>query len=207
MSRLSTDMFLNMVRHRRSVYPLTKDLGSVTAQRILSIVSETAKHTPSAFNLQANRTLVLFGADNDKLWEETRDILRGLVAPDRWEGTSARMDMLAAAAGTVLFFRDEPTLQAGRDRLPVFADRLAGWADQGLGMQQWITWTALELEGLGANLQHYNPLVDGKVREHWGVPDGWVLDAQLVFGGRVEGHEPAEKSFVPVEDRVRSFGA
>lgn len=72
-------------------------------------------------------------------------------------------------------------------------------------MQQWLVWTSLELEGLGANLQHYNPLIDQKVAETWNLPASWKLNAQLVFGGN--GGEAVEKEFKPIEERVRVSGA
>ncbi|KAF4469368.1 nitroreductase, partial [Fusarium albosuccineum] len=56
----------------------------------------------------------------------------------------------------------------------------------------------------GANLQHYNPLVDAKVQEIWKVPTAWKLNAQLVFGGRAG--EPGEKDFKPLEERVKFAG-
>ncbi|KAG6021501.1 hypothetical protein E4U41_002474 [Claviceps citrina] len=88
---------------------------------------------------------------------------------------------------------------------PAYADRFPGWAAQSAGMQQCLLWTALELEGLGANLQHYNPLIDRKVAETWGLPESWTLGAQLVFGGRVA--EAGDKEFKPLEERVKVFGA
>lgn len=72
-------------------------------------------------------------------------------------------------------------------------------------MQQWLLWTALELEGLGANLQHYSPLIDEKVAATWKLPASWKLNAQLVFGGRAA--EPGEKQFKPLDERVKFFGA
>ena len=72
-------------------------------------------------------------------------------------------------------------------------------------MTQFAIWTALEAEGLGANLQHYNPLIDQKVASEWGVDADWELNAQLVFGKK-EG-EAGEKTFLPVEgERFKSFG-
>jgi predicted oxidoreductase (fatty acid repression mutant protein) len=65
-------------------------------------------------------------------------------------------------------------------------------------------WVALEAEGLGANLQHYNPIVDRKVQEHWNIPVDWKLRAQLVFGGRAG--EPGKKEFKPVEERLFIHG-
>jgi predicted oxidoreductase (fatty acid repression mutant protein) len=72
-------------------------------------------------------------------------------------------------------------------------------------MHQFAAWTALEAEGFGANLQHYNPLVDQKIQNEWDVPQQWKLRAQLVFGGRAG--EAGEKKFKPLEERVFVHGA
>jgi predicted oxidoreductase (fatty acid repression mutant protein) len=72
-------------------------------------------------------------------------------------------------------------------------------------MLQFAVWTALEAEGLGANLQHYNPLVDQKISELWNVPVTWKLSAQLVFGGKAG--EAGEKTFTPLEEKFKVYGA
>lgn len=63
----------------------------------------------------------------------------------------------------------------------------------------------MEQDGLGASLQHYNPLIDEGICKAWGVPSKWELKAQLVFGKPVG--QPAEKTFQPLEDRLKVFGA
>lgn len=73
-------------------------------------------------------------------------------------------------------------------------------------MLQFAVWTMLEAEGLGANLQHYNPLVDERVAEEWKVPATWKLTAQLVFGGK-EAADAGPKTFLPLEDKLKVFGA
>lgn len=72
-------------------------------------------------------------------------------------------------------------------------------------MHQYALWVALEAEGFGANLQHYNPIVDRKVQEHWKVPLDWKLRAQLVFGGKAG--EAGPKDFKPLEERLFVHGA
>lgn len=68
-----------------------------------------------------------------------------------------------------------------------------------------IVWAGLETLGFGANLQHYNPLIDASLAKTFNVPSEWNLKAQLVFGS-IE--SPAgEKQFKPVEERVKVFGA
>lgn len=76
-------------------------------------------------------------------------------------------------------------------------------------MHQYVLWTALEAEGLGCNLQHYNPLADQKVAEEFGIPLEWSQKAQLVFGDPVDAKrgDLAEKTFQPIEERVKFFGA
>lgn len=73
-------------------------------------------------------------------------------------------------------------------------------------MLQFAVWTVLEAEGLGANLQHYNPLVDAKVVETWGVPATWKLNSQLVFGGKTV-DDAGLKTFAPLEEKLKVFGA
>lgn len=91
-----------------------------------------------------------------------------------------------------------------QEKFAIYAERFPTWATQSDGMHQYVVWSALEAEGLGANLQHYNPLIDQKVAAEWNVDADWELSAQLVFGKK-EG-EAGEKAFAPVEERFKSFG-
>lgn len=70
-------------------------------------------------------------------------------------------------------------------------------------------WTALEAEGLGVNLQHYNPLIDVRLETEFKVPETWNLKAQMVFGTPTSGPAvPADKKeFDPIEDRLKVYGA
>ena len=76
-------------------------------------------------------------------------------------------------------------------------------------MHQFIAWTALELEGLGCNLQHHDfmPEFCDQVRAEWDVPESWVLHSQLVFGAPVGGLLRSRKrTYLPLEDRVKICG-
>ena len=90
-------------------------------------------------------------------------------------------------------------------KVPGYDDKFPVWALQSGAMHQFSAWVALEAEGLGANLQHYNPLIDDGVREAFSLPKSWKLQAQLVFGGRTA--EVSEKAHNPIEDRLKVFGA
>ncbi|POR33446.1 Putative nitroreductase HBN1 [Tolypocladium paradoxum] len=203
-TKRSADLLLQLAKARRTIYPLNKELP-IAASRIQELVNEATLHTPSSFNSQSNRAVVLLGAEHDKLWDIATGALRDIVPDDKWKPTADRLAMFKAAAGTIMFFNDDDAVRDMQAKFPTYADRFPVWAHQSNGMQQWLLWTALELEGLGANLQHYNPLIDAKVAETWGLPASWKLNAQLVFGGRAG--EPGEKQFKPLEERVKVFGS
>lgn len=92
-----------------------------------------------------------------------------------------------------------------QEKFAIYADRFPTWALQSGAMLQFAVWTALEAEGLGANLQHYNPLVDTRIAAEWKVPADWKLEAQLVFGGKTG--EAGEKQFQPMDQKFKVFGA
>lgn len=93
--------------------------------------------------------------------------------------------------------------------MPLYADKFPQWSEHTSAMHQYMLWTALETEGLGCNLQHYNPLPNQKASEVWKIPADWDLKAQLVFGTPVEGAREnlAEKKQQPLEERLLVFGA
>jgi predicted oxidoreductase (fatty acid repression mutant protein) len=67
-------------------------------------------------------------------------------------------------------------------------------------MLQFAVWTGLREMGVGANLQHYNPVIDDAVRALTGVPESYQLVAQMVYGGIVE--DAGEKPGEDISDRV-----
>lgn len=71
-------------------------------------------------------------------------------------------------------------------------------------MNQFNIWTALEEAGLGASLQHYNPLIDEPVAKAFNIKSSWLLRAQMPFGAPAA--QPDEKTFQPLNERVLFFG-
>lgn len=55
-------------------------------------------------------------------------------------------------------------------------------------MHQITLWTALELEGLGASLQHSQkvPGVEDGIKSAFKIPNTWAIKAEIVFGGLAE---------------------
>jgi uncharacterized protein len=75
-------------------------------------------------------------------------------------------------------------------------------------MHQFTVWTALEAEGLGCSLQHYNmnPEFNKKVAEQWKIPASWKLKSQLVFG-KPTGGRAYPRTYKPLEDRVKVYSS
>ena len=89
------------------------------------------------------------------------------------------------------------------EKLPRYADNFETWANQANGMLQHSIWLALRDLGLGASLQHYNPVIDDALRELFDRSEDWVLLAQMPFGNILE--EPAPKDKIDVRERVKVF--
>lgn len=158
------------------------------------------KHTPSAFNSQSSRLVVLSGEAHNKLWDITTAALRKVVGDGDFSGTQQKMDSFKAGYGTVLFFEDEAVVKSLQEQFTAYADNFPIWSNQASAMHQLVVWTGLEAEGLGASLQHYNPLIDDEVKKEWNIPDNWKLIAQMPFGNPTA--TPGDKEFKPLEDRV-----
>ncbi|EME83942.1 uncharacterized protein MYCFIDRAFT_210737 [Pseudocercospora fijiensis CIRAD86] len=200
--------FKDAIKNRRTIYSLTKK-SSISDDRIKEIVTQAIHDVPSSFNSQSARLVVLLKEEHDKFWDVVTTILKAHVPEDKWEHTGQRMEMFQGAYGTILFYEDPEPVKALQSKFPNYADKFPQWSEHTSAMHQYELWTALEAEGLGANLQHYNPLPDQKVSEIWNVPLEWSLKAQLVFGDPAEGSREklAEKKQEPVEKRVFFHGA
>lgn len=189
---------------RRSIYALNDQLP-VAKEDIIKLVEHAVLHTPSAFNSQSTRIVVLFGDDHQKLWQITEDALRSIADNDeQFASTKQKIDGFKAGAGTIMFFEDQGVVRDLQAAAPLYADKFPVWAHQTSAMHQYVIWTKLASINVGANLQHYNPLIDKKVGDTWNIDELWELNAQMVFGG-IE--QPAgDKEFKPVEDRMKVFG-
>jgi len=201
-TKLSANGFLAYLKNRRTYYPLSKDISLSNAE-VDTIVSEAVQAVPSSFNSQSNRAIVLHGSHHDKLWTFVHDALAAIVPAENFQPTADKIAMFKGAAGTILFFEDQTVVEGLQEKFAPYADKFPTWAVHSSGMLQYAIWTALEAEGLGANLQHYNPLIDAQVAAEWKVPSSWTLSAQLVFGGRTGDAGP--KEFAPLEQKFKTF--
>ncbi len=194
--------FYESVEKRRSIYGISKE-SPISDERIKEIIQHAVKHAPSAFNSQSARVILLLAEHHDKLWNITKEELRKVVPEDKFTATEDRLSGFQKGYGTVLFFEDQMVIQSLQQQFPLYQENFPIWSQQANGMLQYIVWTSLEIEGLGANLQHYNPLIDEEVKKEWHIPPSWKLIAQMPFGKPTS--LPDEKSFQPIENRFKTF--
>lgn len=194
---------IESIKIRRSQYSLGKSLP-LAKNDVENIIKEAVKYTPSSFNSQSTRAVILFGEESDKLWSITKETLRKIVPADSFAQTEAKIDSFAAGAGTVLFYEDTKVVKGLQEQFALYAENFPVWAEQANGMAQFAVWTALANADIGASLQHYNPIIDAEVAETWDIPADWTLRAQMPFGSN-EG-EFSEKTFIDDAARFKVFG-
>lgn len=194
--------FTEYVKNRRTYYGISKDIA-LPIERIEDIVYQAVQYAPSAFNSQSARLVLLLGAEHDRLWDLTKQELRKVVAADNFAPTEQKINSFANGFGTVLYFEDMAVVEGLQNQFPLYKDNFPLWSHHSSGMLQFIIWTALEAEGLGASLQHYAPLIDDAVKSAWNIPDNWKLIAQMPFGKPTS--EPGPKEFQPLENRVKVY--
>lgn len=183
---------IDALKKRRSVYQITKELP-VSEEKAVETITAAAELVPDAFNMRSQRVAIALGAKHDELWDAVYDAFGGKVAREKIDG-------FKAGAGTVLYFYDGAVVSAMQEKVPAYAHNFPVWANQSNGMLQICVWSALRELGIGASLQHYNPVIDEAVKKLFAMPESWVLVAQMPFGGIAAA--PAEKDKEDISARV-----
>ena len=174
--------FLEAIEHRRSCYSLSAT-NPVSESDIISAIDRIILSTPSAYNSQSTRLVVLFGRHHTQLWEIVKNALEEFVSPEAFTGVKEKIDSsFAASCGTVLFYEDMAVIEQLKEKYTTYADKFDEYSEHTSAMHQFAVWTALEDMELGASLQHYNPLIDTAVAHQWNISKEWRLIAQMPFG-------------------------
>jgi predicted oxidoreductase (fatty acid repression mutant protein) len=229
-----TSTYLEAVKQRRSVYGVTDDVA-VSDDRILEIANAVIQTCPSAWNMQGTRMLISLGQEHKHFWNTVIASAKPSVVEsqgeDAWKRNRDRFKSFQAAYGTVrgLFvswsrlmlnklpvadcvcqislFEDHDSIeQLSKKFAKVPLSVLEGYAEHSNAMHQITLWTALELEGLGASLQHSQnvPGVEEGIKSAFGIPESWAIKAEIVFGGLPE-DLPAVPEKKSVLETVRVF--
>lgn len=194
--------FIDQIEKRRTIYAIGNQLNA-SNQAIEDTVKQAIRLSPSAFNSQSSRAVILFDQSHQKFWNIVLETLRKIVPADAFEATAGKIASFAAGKGTVLFYEDQGVVKGLQEQFAAYADNFPVWSEHSSAIAQFAVWTALSEQGIGASLQHYNPIVDEETAKAFNVPEGWKLRAQLVFGS-IEA-QASEKSFMEDDQRFKTF--
>lgn len=194
---------IEFLKKRRSIYAIGKNI-ELNNEEITELIEGAVKNSPTAFNSQTVRAVITFGESSDRVWDIVLDELGKVVKDDgAFLKTKEKIATFKAGFGTVLYFTETATVKKLEKDFPRYADNFADWAEQGIGGAQQAVWEVLAANGLGASLQHYNPLIDDAIRQQFDLPESWRLRAEMPFGS-IEA--PAgDKKFLEDDVRFKVF--
>ena len=188
-----SNAFIDAITKRRSQYALGRNV-SQSKDELTALIQEAVRQAPSSFNSQSSRAVILHGEQSVAFWDIVKDELRKIVPAEAFANTEKKIDSFAAGTGTVLFYEDQDVVKGLQEQFPLYADNFPVWSEHSTGIAQYAVWVALSEAGVGASLQHYNPLPDEAVAARWNIPSSWKLRAQMPFGSNEAGF--GEKTFI-----------
>lgn len=199
---IAPSSFLEIMEKRRSIYALGRNLQQSPVE-LETLIQHAIKASPSAFNSQSSRAVILLGQSHENFWSIVLETLRKLVPSDAFAATQQKIQSFAAGTGTVLFYEDQHVVKGLQEQFATYADNFPVWSEHSTAIAQFAVWSALAEQNIGASLQHYNPIIDEEVAQTFAIPEYWKLRAQLVFGS-IEA-EAGEKTFMDDAARFKTF--
>ncbi|KAH1498188.1 hypothetical protein LV164_002445 [Aspergillus fumigatus] len=189
MSSVTAEQWLEAAAYRRTVYGLA-GTSKVSDKRVEEIVSKPV------------RVSLAFGAKHKELWSIIIKVAEPVLTsmnPDLWARFGPILEAHKAAYGSVLFWECGETIKESSEKHKHVAHKLGEWSDVSQGMHQILVWTALGLEGVGANLQHTNsiPPIEAAIKKFAGVPEHYTWKAHLNYGDKQADH-PEKPAKLPM---------
>ncbi|MDR2040563.1 MAG: nitroreductase family protein [Bacteroidales bacterium] len=192
-----------IIKDRRSYYQIAGK-SPISDKEIKELIDFAVLHTPSPFNSQSTRIVLLLNEHHKRLWDIVKKELEGLISTEKFPATKEKIEnCFEAGYGTVLFYEDQSVVKTLQNNYPTFRDNFPIWSEHASAMHQYAIWLLLEKAGFGASLQHYNPLIDEEISKSWKIDPSWKLIAQMPFGIPIT--EPNEKVFAPIQNRSIIF--
>lgn len=163
-----------ILEKRRSIYNIGNDLP-ISKDEVTTLVKDLTELVPDAFDMKSARVIILFNEKHHFFWDTVFNIFDGKISREKIES-------FKSGAGTILYFYDKNVVQVLQEKFPLYAQNFPIWANQANGMLQFTIWSGLAEKGIGANLQHYNPVIDKKIKEIFNIPESYEFVAQMPFG-------------------------
>ena len=193
--------YSDILKTRRSIYILNDQLP-VSQAIVAGRIKEAISLSPTAFMMQDIHAVILTGDNHKKLWDKiVYNTLQKIVPAEAFKRTEIKLNTFSQATGTILLLRDLEAVEQMRKEYATYADEMDNWSWQDLGIAMVNIWSSLAEINVGANIQHYNPLIDDEVKATWNIPANYQLVGQMVYGGIVS--RPGDKERKSGDELVR----
>lgn len=193
---------LQLYAKRHSFYDINNTLP-ISQEAIQKIIQSALRLYPSPFNSQSARIVLLFDESHKKFWDIVLSTLLSAASEDKTAAIQNKTATFAAGAGTILYYMDTSIIKQQEEKFPLYAANFKNWGYQCNAILQFMIWSTLANQNIGASLQHYNPIIDEEIKDAYNIPDNWELVAQMPFGGITT--TPQAHSIVPDADKVMVF--
>lgn len=190
---MQMNTFLDAIKARRSHYQLDKNLP-IDQSELKKLILEVTELVPDAFNMKSAKIVVLLGKQHTDFWQIVNQTFDNKIPTEKMQG-------FENAYGTILYFIDEKIVSSLQEKFPKYADNFPIWANHANAMLQFALWSAFAEKKIGANIQHYNPVIDQQIKEHFAIPKDYKLIAQMPFGG-IQG-KAKQKDKEDISNRVQ----
>lgn len=100
---MASDPFFEALGARRSIYAIN-DTSPIPDSRIVYIVNKTVLHSPSSFNVQSARVVVVLKDDHRKLWDLAKTAVETSLPEAVSQALLPRIAAFRAGYGSVCEF-------------------------------------------------------------------------------------------------------
>src|SRR5690606_20376371 len=102
-----SNQFLDLITKRRTIYAIGKNVEQ-SPEYLSDLIQTAIKQSPSSFNSQSSRAVILFNSEHEKFWGIVADKLTSYAKDEESAAkTTAKMDSFAAGVGTILYLDDQ----------------------------------------------------------------------------------------------------
>ena len=95
---MTSAAFFQAVTARRTIYQLSAS-SPIPDAKIVELVNDAIKHSPTSFNSQSSRAVVLLGDDQKKVWDFAKEAVKAVSPADKWPASEARLNGFQNAYG------------------------------------------------------------------------------------------------------------
>lgn len=101
------DTYLELIKQRHTKYTISSD-SPISDTRLQEVISQVLRSTPSSFNCQSTRYVVLLREDHIKFWEIAKECFRATMSESQYAEYEKKLLGRQAGFGTVSQFQGNP---------------------------------------------------------------------------------------------------